>query len=59
MRFLIGVIVGVSCLLLFQSSDDYEVHIESYQMGIKHALRTDPVSWELDEACVKLWAGKL
>jgi hypothetical protein len=33
MRFLIGVLVGVSCLLLFQSSDDYEIHIESLSDG--------------------------
>lgn len=32
--------------------------IAAYNMGLKDALRTNPVSLELDQACLALWAGK-
>ena len=32
--------------------------ISAYNMGLKDALRTNPVSLELDQACLALWAGK-
>ena len=40
------------------AKDEYKIHIESYQMGQKHALRTNPVSWELEETCMSLWMRK-
>lgn len=32
--------------------------ITAYNQGIKDALRTNPASWELEETCLGLWAGK-
>jgi hypothetical protein len=32
--------------------------IQAYNMGLKDALRTNPVSLELDQTCLALWAGK-
>lgn len=32
--------------------------ITAYNTGLKDALRTNPVSLELDQACLALWAGK-
>ena len=32
--------------------------ISAYNMGLKDALRTNPVSLELDQTCLALWAGK-
>ena len=57
----LGFFVGVLFTVLVTKSlrnDDYKIHIESYQMGQKHALRLNPVSWELEETCVALWMGK-
>ena len=54
--FALGVILTASISLAV--SDDYKTHIESYQMGQKHALRTNPVSWELEETCMSLWMRK-
>lgn len=32
--------------------------IEAYNMGLKDALKLNPVSLELDQACLTLWANK-
>jgi hypothetical protein len=32
--------------------------IEAYNAGLKDALRLNPVSLELDQACLTLWANK-
>jgi hypothetical protein len=32
--------------------------VEAYNMGLKDALRTNPVSPQLDEVCLNLWAGR-
>ena len=32
--------------------------IEAYNQGLKDALRLNPVSLELDQACLTLWANK-
>ncbi len=32
--------------------------IDAYNMGLKDALRTNPVSLELDQTCLNLWANK-
>jgi hypothetical protein len=56
----LGFFVGVCLMALAVEfrNDSFKVHIESYQMGQKHALRLNPVSWELEETCVALWMGK-
>ena len=54
--FFVGVVFTIVATIA--AKDDYKIHIESYQMGIKHALRTNPVSWELEEACMSLWIRK-
>ena len=43
--FFVGVLFTAAASMGMK--DDYKIHIESYQMGIKHALRTNPVSWVL------------
>jgi len=32
--------------------------IQSYNMGLKDALRTNPASWELEQTCLNMWADK-
>ena len=32
--------------------------ISIYKRGIKDALRTNPVSMELEQACLEIWANK-
>jgi hypothetical protein len=32
--------------------------IEAYNMGLTDALRTNPVSPQLEQVCVNLWAGR-
>jgi len=32
--------------------------IDAYNQGLKDALRLNPVSLELDQACLSLWANK-
>jgi hypothetical protein len=32
--------------------------IQAYNMGLKDALKTNPVSLELDQTCLNLWANK-
>ena len=54
--FFVGVVFTIVATIA--AKDDYKIHIESYQMGIKHALRTNPVSWELEETCLILWMRK-
>jgi hypothetical protein len=55
--FFLGVVLTVLATVAGENKD-YKIHIESYQMGMKHALRTNPVSWELEETCLSIWAGK-
>jgi hypothetical protein len=57
----LGFALGVSFTILVslaKENSDYTIHIESYQMGQKHALKTNPVSWELEETCLRIWTGK-
>jgi hypothetical protein len=32
--------------------------VESYRMGLKDALRTNPPSLELEQTCLNMWANK-
>ena len=60
MNFFYGALAGALLIYVLEpiQPDQYKVHIESYQMGMKHALRLDPVSWELEETCLNLWMKK-
>jgi hypothetical protein len=55
--FFLGVVLTVFATFVGENKD-YKIHIESYQMGQKHALKTNPVSWELEETCLRIWTGK-
>jgi hypothetical protein len=32
--------------------------IQSYNMGLKDALKTNPPSWDLEQTCLNMWADK-
>ena len=32
--------------------------VAAYSQGRADALKTNPVSWDLEQACVSLWVGK-
>lgn len=32
--------------------------ISAYDRGKKEALRTNPISWELDKACLTIWSER-
>ncbi len=32
--------------------------VEAYRMGIKDAMKTNPPSLELEQACLEMWANK-
>ena len=57
---ILGFFLGMAFTIIasLAAEDQYKIHIESYQMGMKHALRLDPVSWELEETCLNLWMKK-
>jgi hypothetical protein len=37
----------------------YREIIQAYNQGRVDALKLNPVSWDLEQACVNLWAGRL
>ena len=59
-----GVVVGmtVTHLLWLSASQPTEPTqieaIEAYNLGKQHALRTNPVSMDLEMTCVSLWVGR-
>ena len=68
-----GMIVGAlfACLIILATSkvmDKFEAPqpldlmpksvIDAYNQGIKDALRTNPVSMELEMVCLEIWANK-
>jgi hypothetical protein len=58
---LISFVAGVAVALWIlpdQSPDLSTWHIASYKAGRVDALSLNPVSWELDAACVSLWVGQ-
>jgi hypothetical protein len=71
-QWALGVIVGVVLTSLIaialnklhraQSPQSYVEMprdiIQSYNMGLKDALKTNPPSWELEQVCLNLWADK-
>ena len=32
--------------------------VEAYRMGLTDAVKTNPPSWQLEEACLEVWANK-
>lgn len=63
-KVIAGVIVGmtVTHLLWLNASKPTEPTqieaIEAYNLGKQHALRTNPVSMDLEMTCVSLWMSK-
>ncbi len=70
-QFWMGVVLGIVATLLlvlaldklFQTPSPSAVNmpkdvIQSYNMGIKDALKTNPPSMELESTCLELWANK-
>ncbi len=58
-NFLAGMAVAVFFFLLGEHyGPKHQEIIEAYNQGRKDALKTNPVSWDLEEACVGLWIGK-
>lgn len=41
---------------ILQVNADPETVIAAYNRGKSDALRTNPVSWELDKACLTVWS---
>ena len=63
-KVIAGVVVGmtVTHLLWLSASQPTEPTqieaIEAYNLGKQHALRTNPVSMDLEMTCVSLWVGR-
>jgi hypothetical protein len=56
---LLSFVAGVAIALWILPGQDYsQWHIASYKAGREDALSLNPVSWDLDAACVALWAGQ-
>lgn len=43
---------------IVQINPDPETIIAAYNRGKEDALRTNPVSWELDKACLTVWGER-
>ena len=57
--FAIGLMTGLAASFLMAGPDDSEWHLASYKAGRADALSLrSPVSWELEQTCVSLWANK-
>ena len=69
-NWLLGFTVGILSVLAWQKvmseplilpdneATRAEELISIYKRGIKDALRTNPVSMELEQACLEIWANK-
>jgi hypothetical protein len=58
---LLSFVLGVTAALWILPGvqvDHSQWHIASYKAGREDALSLNPVSWDLDAACVSLWAGE-
>jgi hypothetical protein len=54
-----GVIIGFSIAMLMPEHVDHQSIIDAYNQGRRDALKLYPVSFELEETCLNLWANKL
>ena len=54
--------IGVNKLYRAQTPQSYvempKDIIDAYNTGLKDALKTNPPSWDLEQTCLNLWAGK-
>ena len=51
--------VAIALWIIPESQVDHSAwHIDSYKAGREDALSLNPVSWDLDAACVSLWVSK-
>ena len=63
-KVIAGVVVGmtVTHLLWLSASQPTEPTqieaVEAYNLGKQHALRTNPVSMDLEMTCVSLWVDR-
>jgi hypothetical protein len=69
-NWLLGFVIGVLTVLAWQRvvseplivSDSEMTRAEElisiYKRGVKDALKTNPVSFELDQTCLEVWANK-
>lgn len=57
LSFVAGVAIAL-WILPGQQEDLSAWHIASYKAGRVDALSLNPVSWDLDAACVALWVGQ-
>jgi hypothetical protein len=58
---LLSFVLGVTAALWILPGvqvDHSAWHIASYKAGREDALSLNPVSWDLDDACVSLWVSK-
>jgi hypothetical protein len=58
---LLSFVLGVTAALWILPGvqvDHSAWHIASYKAGREDALSLNPVSWDLDAACVSLWVSK-
>jgi len=70
MNWLLGFVVGILTVLAWQKvmseplivPDSEAVRVDElisiYKRGVKDALKTNPVSFELDQTCLEVWANK-
>lgn len=63
--FCFGVLLVLAAQKVVNKPDVLEVNaiksqdlIDAYNRGHKDALRTNPVSFELEQTCLELWANK-
>jgi hypothetical protein len=69
-NWLLGFVIGILTVLSWQrvmsepyiSEDTEAVRAEElisiYKRGVRDALKTNPVSFELDQTCLEVWANK-
>ena len=69
-NWLLGFVIGILTVLSWQKvmSDPLiapdteatraEELISIYKRGVKDALKTNPVNFELEQACIEVWANK-
>ena len=56
---LLSFVAGVAVALwILPGNDLSQWHIASYKAGRADALSLNPVSWDLDAACVSLWVSQ-
>jgi hypothetical protein len=56
---LLSFVAGVAVALWILPGDDLsQWHVESYKAGRADALSLEPVSWDLDAACLSIWVSQ-